>query len=414
MSRFEQSSGAFGFGRRRKAPVAVPSGDSSRQGVGAAVAKTAGDRSSSRAGTGAGPGGAQRVEWFDYAKGICIVLVVMMHSTLGVGEAFAARGLEAEGFMHWVVAFAKPFRMPDFFLLSGLFLAFAINRTWLHYLDKKLVHFVYFYLLWMAIQVPVRAAATGDVSPAGMAQAFVDGLLTPYATLWFIYILPVMFILTKLLRGVPAVILLPLAAAWQMLPGVTNVETIDHQLAPYFVFFLAGYFLQPHIFNLAEWADENPQMAGCVIAAWAILTGALVTTPSPFAGFATVAALPVVLLLLGAAGAMAIVCVASLLARYGVANILRICGRHSIVIYVSFTIPMAITRMVLMKVGVIEDVGVVSMIVWLTAVAAPLALYFAVRKTPLGFLYARPSWFALSYRSSRRPAASGGEVVSAG
>jgi uncharacterized membrane protein YcfT len=31
--------------------------------------------------------GAARVDWVDYAKGICIILVVMMHSTLGVEKA---------------------------------------------------------------------------------------------------------------------------------------------------------------------------------------------------------------------------------------------------------------------------------------------------------------------------------------
>ena len=75
----------------------------------------------------------ERVVWFDYAKGMCILLVVMMHSTLGVGDAMGR-----EGFMHYVVAFAKPFRMPDFFLLSGLFLFRLIDRDWRTYLDRKL------------------------------------------------------------------------------------------------------------------------------------------------------------------------------------------------------------------------------------------------------------------------------------
>ena len=44
-------------------------------------------------------------------------MVVMMHSALGV-EA----GRRPDGLMHLVVMFAKPFRMPDFFLISGLFL----------------------------------------------------------------------------------------------------------------------------------------------------------------------------------------------------------------------------------------------------------------------------------------------------
>ena len=60
---------------------------------------------------------AARVDWVDYSKGICIVMVVMMHSVLGVELAAGETG-----FMHVAVAFAKPFRMPDFFLISGLFL----------------------------------------------------------------------------------------------------------------------------------------------------------------------------------------------------------------------------------------------------------------------------------------------------
>src|SRR5258708_24742373 len=84
-----------------------------------------------------------RVGWVDYAKGICIVMVVMMHSVLGVELA-----ADQTGFMHVLVAFAKPFRMPDFFLISGLFLAPVIGRDWRTYLDRKVVHFAYFYVLW--------------------------------------------------------------------------------------------------------------------------------------------------------------------------------------------------------------------------------------------------------------------------
>ena len=95
-----------------------------------------------------------RVDWVDYAKGFCIVFVVMMHSTLGV-EAAAGK----EGWMHAVVEFARPFRMPDFFMISGLFLAQVIDRDWRTYLDRKVVHFFYFYLLWMTIQFVVKAPA---------------------------------------------------------------------------------------------------------------------------------------------------------------------------------------------------------------------------------------------------------------
>lgn len=98
------------------------------------------------------PARPDRVDWVDYAKGICIVMVVMMHSVLGV-EAAAGQ----TGFMHLVVMFAKPFRMPDFFLISGLFLSVVIDREWRTYLDRKVVHFAYFYVLWVTIQFGFKA-----------------------------------------------------------------------------------------------------------------------------------------------------------------------------------------------------------------------------------------------------------------
>ena len=36
-----------------------------------------------------------RVDWVDYAKGFCIIMVVMMHSTLGVEHGRRPRGLDA-------------------------------------------------------------------------------------------------------------------------------------------------------------------------------------------------------------------------------------------------------------------------------------------------------------------------------
>ena len=127
-----------------------------------------------------------RIDWVDYAKGICIVMVVMMHSVLGV-EAAAGQ----TGFMHVLVAFAKPFRMPDFFLISGLFLAVVIDRDWRTYLDRKVVHFAYFYLLWVTIQFGFKAPSFAAESGwAHVGLMYLQSLIEPFGTLWFIYLLP--------------------------------------------------------------------------------------------------------------------------------------------------------------------------------------------------------------------------------
>src|ERR1700759_4908825 len=88
-----------------------------------------------------------RVAWVDYAKGICIIWVVALYSTNFVQET-----AHATGWMQYVAEFAKPFRMPDFFMLSGLFVGRVLNRSWRSYLDTKVWHFFYFYSLWATLK----------------------------------------------------------------------------------------------------------------------------------------------------------------------------------------------------------------------------------------------------------------------
>ena len=105
--------------------------------------------------------------------------------------------------MNAVVAFAKPFRMPDFFLISGLFLARVIDREWRDYLDKKVVHFAYFYVLWVTIQFAFKAPAVAAEAADGWFEVlnhYLFSFVEPFGTLWFIYLLPVFFVDRKSTR----------------------------------------------------------------------------------------------------------------------------------------------------------------------------------------------------------------------
>jgi len=336
--------------------------------------------------------GSGRLAWVDVAKGICIILVVMMHSTLGVGEAMGG-----EGFMHHVVEFAKPFRIPDFFLLSGLFLGRVVDRDWRLFADRRIVHFAYFYLLWLVLQSAVKyAQITEGAGPGAFLAHLAYGLVEPYSTLWFIYLLAVFSVTVKLLRRLPGPVLLIGAALLQLAPIHTGSTLIDEFCAR-LVYFVAGYLFADRIFALADAvrAKAGPALAG--LALWALIEGVFVVTPTGFASHPTLASLPGVSLVLGAAGALAIVASAALLTRAGgpVTAALRACGERSIVIYLAFFLPMAALRTALVRSGIIEDVGLVSLLVTLTAVAVPLAVERLVRHTPARFLFRRPAAFHL-------------------
>ncbi len=332
-----------------------------------------------------------RIDWVDYAKGFCIILVVMMHSTLGVEAA-----LGETSWMHGFVEFAKPFRMPDFFLISGLFLARVIDRNWREYLDKKLVHFAYFYILWLTIQ-SVLKYVPGAESPADVLQHFFNALVQPFGTMWFIYLLPIFFVVTKLVRHVPAGIIILFGAVLEMAPIETGWVVID-EFAARFIYFFLGYHLAKHIFAIAAWAQRHVALSLAGLGLWALINGIAV--------FMGVSELPGTGLGLGLIGAAAVVVISALLAKIDLMSPLRHAGQNSIVIYLAFFLPMAATRMVLIKTGLITDTGTIALIVTAMGVLCPLILHWLLKRWGLGiFLFERPGWAHLNGSGPHAPLA---------
>jgi uncharacterized membrane protein YcfT len=333
---------------------------------------------------------SERVDWVDYAKGFCIVFVVMMHSTLGVGAAAGETG-----WLHPVVAFALPFRMPDFFMISGLFLAQVIDRDWRTYLDRKVVHFAYFYLLWMTIQFGVKAPGMlQDHDAVDIARLYLLSLIDPFGTLWFIYLLPVFFVVIKLTKRVPVWAMWPLAASLEIWHPATGWMVPD-EFAARFVYIYTGYVLAPHIFRMAKRVQDNPWHGALMLALWAPVNGTFVAL-----GWEK---LPFISLALGLLGAAAVIRAGALLSRTDAARPLRYCGRNSIVIYLAFFLPMAASRAVLLNTGIVDDIGTICAIVTTCGVIGSLLMYWGASAVGIRFLFERPARFWLTPKPEPKP-----------
>jgi len=328
----------------------------------------------------------QRIDWVDYAKGICIVLVVAMHSTLGVEKA-ASQLSALHGFIDW----ARPFRMPDFFLISGLFLASRIDRPWRSFLDTKVLHFAYFYVLWMSIQFLTKGHDIYLLSGlTGLLREYLLAFIEPFGTLWFIYILAVFFPLAKALRAVPPWLVFAAAAGLEMLHLQTGYLLID-EFASRFVYFFTGYWLAKYVFRLASGVDRlAPFEISAGLLVWAALNFIFVS-----AGFS---ALPGVSLGLGLVGAMAVVSSGVLLSKFRAAKALRYCGENSIIIYLAFFLFMATARSLLLRYAPSLNLSLIAGLTTAAGVIGPLLLFWATRKTKLSFLFKRPQWARLSAR----------------
>ncbi len=328
-----------------------------------------------------------RVDWVDVAKGICILFVVMMHSTLGVEELTGTTS-----WMGTIVEWAQPFRMPDFFFIAGLFLVRTIDAPWQRYLDRKVVHFAYFYLLWMVIQVAIKhGALTGDVT--GSLQLMLQSLYQPFGTLWFVYMLPVFFLVVRLTKHLPVWLTLGVGAALEIAPIGTGYLLID-EFASRFVYFYAGYALAGYAFALADKATARPMVGLMGLFAWGVInTVAVFTDVEVFGGTYSIAQLPFVSLTLGAMGALAVITTAALVTRTLVGRSFSYMGARSIVIYLAFFLPMVIVREIGFRLGLIPDTGALALITTLVAVVSPLIGYWIIQKIGFGrFLFERPAW----------------------
>jgi uncharacterized membrane protein YcfT len=281
--------------------------------------------------------------------------------------------------------------MPDFFMISGLFLARVIDRDWQTYLDKKVVHFAYFYVLWLTIQFAVKAPGVVDeVGIEGAVRLFLVSFIDPFGTIWFIYLLPIFFVVTKATRRVPWWIVWLIGAALETARIETGWVIID-EFASRFVYFYSGYVFAPQIFRLADHVVSRSSTAGVGLIVWTLVNGLAV--------FGGISEIPIISLILGFLGATAVVAFSSLLSKSDWMAAVRYCGRNSIVIYLAFFLPMAATRTLLLRLGIIPDVGTVSLIVSVAGVIGPLVLFWIVRESWARFLFERPRWARLQPRS---------------
>lgn len=352
-------------------------------------------------GIGSGQGAAlERLNWVDTGKGFCIILVVLMHVTLGLETA-----LERTNWLDPFIEWARMFRMPAFFMLSGLFVSRVVDRSWPEFLDRKILPFVYFYLLWLIIQCALKFPVWGEGGPAALLRELALGLVQPFGILWFIYLLAVFFLVTRMVRGyAPGAWLL--AAALAASPAATGWYTLD-LFTKYYVYFLSGALFAPLIFRIAGWVGENRRLALLLWLAWAGANLAMVTHLAPGTIDETVG----LALLLGHIGALGLIALAALLA--GRMRWVDHCGRNSLPIYLAFFVPMALGRTLLIKAGLVFDVGTVALLLTAVCVALPLLLQRLVTGSRLAFLFQRPAGFALARRAATVPQPAVGEGVPA-
>jgi fucose 4-O-acetylase-like acetyltransferase len=261
---------------------------------------------------------SSRLDYVDSAKGLCAILVVIMH-TLTVEDIFNN--------LLFIL------RMPLFFFCSGLFCAGAMKLNWFRFSTLKVAPILWLYVLWSMIvyfsSFVVWALIQGEkvdlIRPLTI-------LWQPAQTLWFLYALGIIYILTKILVKIPVVvgILLVVAAySFSMHQADLMNASFPYKVARFLPFFYLGYLLKEVMPAYVSYFRKYWPV--CLVAFFGMTYVAFEST------YLQVGPLG---LILGLLGIFSVLCLLSEFERFRWVRFLAWVGKRSIFVFVIHRIPL--------------------------------------------------------------------------
>lgn len=137
--------------------------------------------------------GRNRNPWIDYARGICILLVVYRH----VFEGLANVGVGSNSYpvLKYFNIFFFSFRMPLFFIVSGIFIGGSLLRKGFGgYVNNRFQTIFYPLLIWGAIQVTLQLSFADYVNAKRFPIDYLNLIFDPRKIEQFWYLNALFFV----------------------------------------------------------------------------------------------------------------------------------------------------------------------------------------------------------------------------
>ena len=224
--------------------------------------------------------GPERVAWIDAARGLAIVLVVLMHTV----DWLTGAGLHL-GWWYTLDPAFSALRMPMFFAVSGLLGQGWVRARWPDLLSRKVTNLVWVYLAWQPIG-SLAALASSRVSgesldPVRMLASLAATPLRPRFELWYLWALVVFFLLARATLRRPILFQIGCAAvvsALWLTPATAAGNLGWNGVPRYYLFFLLGCHHRPLLTWLADLCRRRVLVAASLVLAWAALAISIAAT----------------------------------------------------------------------------------------------------------------------------------------
>ncbi|NIG56319.1 acyltransferase family protein [Chitinophaga sp. Cy-1792] len=327
--------------------------------------------------------GVARYQWVDYAKGIAIILVVYRHMLYGLQHT----GLPVA---QWIIDgnnMLFSFRMPLFFLLSGLFFQAGLKKRGpAGLLADRTNNLLYPYIIWAAIQITLQIVfsrfANADRSLWSYAEIFIQP--RSLDQLWYLFALfnvTALYLFNHSIARFNTTQQLLLGLVFLGLaPWAVPVSTC-YDVMLHYIFFSIGVAVAPSLLNdnaqqqLAQGKYLLLLLPVFAYSQWYFLLHQQLNL-FLYAVIALVGSLFMILL-------------SAWLAKFNVLGVFKIIGTYSLYIYLLHVMLAAVLRSMLIKCG-IHNVPVLLLLLIAGAIPLSVLVYKTMLKYRLGWLFKGP------------------------
>lgn len=331
----------------------------------------------------------ERYKWVDYLRGIAILLVVYRHVLIGIERAglYVPSGLVTANMIFY------SFRMPLFFILSGMFIGSSLRKTSINQiLYKKFEVILYPYFVWCFLQVTLQILLS---SYTNATRTWIDYTYIFYHPrqldqFWYLpalFNVTLLYILTKRFFKLSSLSQLLLGIILYYMSRTFNQVSIVSDCMEFYLFFAVGDVFSKFLLSdrlryfLCKW-----YVVISIIPVFFVIQKYYISYPESY--FLADFLGRTEFIFISLFGCFAMLMLAINIQNFSFLSFLRIIGVHSLYIYVMHVFVAAFVRVVLVKLFHVTDAGILLPAGIVLSIVVCIVFYnLVIKRGPLWFLF---------------------------
>jgi fucose 4-O-acetylase-like acetyltransferase len=339
----------------------------------------------------------KRFGWIDYDRGISIILVSYRHCFESLGNS----GIRLENFpfLNYINIFLFGFRMPLFFIASGIFISSSINKYGFgKYAKNRIQTILHPLMIWGVIQISLQIIFSAHTNTVTTPQYYFYLIIDPRQTAQFWYLNALFFV------GIVYAVLkvkFKVKVWQQILIGLMFYLLLIYirsrngyfgfimDVFQYYLFFALGDAIS--VFMLNEEKSKifaSPKLL-IVLLPFFLIIQFYFTKINLFnnSNYYVEHHMPFFFLLVALVGCALSINISFMLKRVNTLPILRVIGYHSVFIYCMQIIAMALAKFVFIKLFGFTNPPLLVLLVLSTGLLMPMIAYTIFLRLNMWWLF---------------------------